>query len=98
MHFPYQRCRRLIASGCIPDRAGQPTQIQVHISLDDLLRRMGADTGRPPGEDNTDKIRPVLPGPAAMSGDECDATIVPIVSGRVDHDLLDQLTAKLTGA
>ncbi len=31
-----------------------------------------------------------------MPGDECDATIIPMVTGRVDHDLLDQLTALLT--
>jgi len=88
-----EACRRLIASGCIPDRAGQPTQIQLHISLDDLLRRMGADSPHP---GDTDPDRPVLPGPAAMPGDECDATIVPVVTGRVDHDLLDKLTAQLT--
>src|SRR5262249_21215345 len=34
--------------------------------------------------------------PAATPGDICDATIVPIVTGRVDHDLLDKLTAQLT--
>src|ERR1700678_4129065 len=32
--------RRLIASGCLPDRAGQPTQIQVHITLEELIRRL----------------------------------------------------------
>jgi len=39
-------------------------------------------------------------GPAATPGDACDATIVPILTGRVDHDLLDKLTATLaaTGA
>ncbi len=87
-----EACRRLIASGGLPDRAGQPTQIQLHISLDDLLRRMGAGS-QEPGDSDTD--RPVLPGPAAMPGDECDATIVPIVTGRVDHNLLDKLTAQL---
>ncbi|HXS61392.1 MAG TPA: HNH endonuclease signature motif containing protein, partial [Streptosporangiaceae bacterium] len=35
-------------------------------------------------------------GPAATPGDACDATIVPILTGRVDHDLLAQLTATLT--
>jgi hypothetical protein len=76
------------------------------MSLDDLLRRMGADSpqpdhaspGRPPRPDHSDAHRPVLPGPAAMPGDECDATIVPIVTGRVDHDLLGKLTAQLTSA
>ena len=40
MHFRDQPSRRLIASGCVPDRAGQPTQIQLHISLEELTRRL----------------------------------------------------------
>ncbi len=88
-----EACRRLIASQCLPDRAGQPTQIQLHMSLDDLLRRMEAS-----GETAAGGDRPVLPGPAAMPGDECDATIIPVVTGRVDYDLLDRLTAQLTGS
>ncbi len=39
---------------------------------------------------------PALPGTAAMPGDECDATIIPMVTGHLDHDLLDRLTALLT--
>src|SRR5215470_6515731 len=31
-----EACRRLIAAGCVPDRAGQPTQIQLGIGLDQL--------------------------------------------------------------
>ena len=38
-----------------------------------------------------------MPWPAAGPGEECDATVVPVVTGRVDHDLLDKLTACLTG-
>src|SRR5215472_9411831 len=37
-----EACRRLVAAGGLPDRAGQSTQIQVHIGLGDLLCRMGA--------------------------------------------------------
>jgi hypothetical protein len=91
-------CRRLIASGCLPDRAGQPTQIQLHLTLDELLRRLqgiepdgcglagaGQDGGGP------------APGwPSARPGDECDAAIVPIVTGNLDQDLLDKLTEALT--
>ncbi len=36
-----EACRRIVAAGMVPDRAGQPTQIQLHMSLDDLLRRTG---------------------------------------------------------
>src|SRR3984885_2127315 len=37
-----EACRRLIASGGVPDRAGQPTQIQVHMTLDQLRGLDGA--------------------------------------------------------
>ncbi len=167
----------------VPDRAGQPTQIQLHISLDDLLARSGDPasgtgpdaglagdpgqrgnrgpaSGQPasgepgsglpasgqPGRDQAgpggagggapgssasgggaagggaaggpggwwqgagwrDRLRPrltpdgtaapaaALPGAAAMPGDECDATIIPVVTGHIDHDLLDRLASLLT--
>jgi hypothetical protein len=35
------------------------------------------------------------PGPAAPPGAECDATIVPVVTGHVDPDVLDRLAAAL---
>jgi hypothetical protein len=172
MHYYDQPCRRLIASGCLPDRAGQPTKIQLHLGLDELNRLHQAsqpgsgpaDGDQPsPGTGHTrtqpaqgqadalatrDTTGPAdtglfgpaalpgdaslaghgtgpadagtfgpaaLPGdgslsghgtgpadagsfgPAASPGDACDATIVPIVSGRVDQDLLDRLAAKLAG-
>ena len=65
-------CRRLIASGCLPDRAGQPTQIVVHASLDRLRGLPGADAAE------------AAWGAAAAPGDECDAAIVPVVTGHVD--------------
>ena len=34
--------RRLIAAGCLPERAGQPTQIQLHLTLDQLRGLPGA--------------------------------------------------------
>jgi hypothetical protein len=94
-------CRRLIASGCLPDRAGQPTKIQLHISLEELARQNQIH----PSDDSTavgnrPKTESGQAGPfwpAARPGDACDATIVPIVTGRVDPDLLDRLAAKLAG-
>ena len=106
-----EACRRLVGSGCVPDRAGQPTQIQLHLTLEDLLRR----TGTGPAQDTQDdrsweqRMRPRLtpdaapvpdpaPGwPVAAPGEECDAAIVPIVTGCLDHDLVARLTAALTG-
>lgn len=70
--------RRLIASGCLPDRAGQSTQIQLQMTLQDLL-----------GDGGSEPAATWLPG--AMAGDDCDASIAPVVTGRVDYDLLDRL-------
>ncbi len=89
-------CRRLIASGCLPDRAGQPTRIQLQMTLDDLMRLN--ETGDSPATEPGDRPRgtATIQGPAATPGDAFDATIIPIVTGHIDHDLLDQLTARLT--
>ncbi|MFI5066416.1 MAG: DUF222 domain-containing protein [Streptosporangiales bacterium] len=37
-----EACRRLIGSRCLPERAGQPTQIQLHLTLDQLRGMPGA--------------------------------------------------------
>ncbi len=81
-----EACRRLIASGCLPDRAGQPTQIQLHMTLDQLR---GLDT------DGSGEAAWAARGAAAGPGAECDASIVPVVSGHVDPDVLDRLAATL---
>ncbi len=83
-----EACRRLAAAGNLPDRAGQPTRIQLHITLDELIRRI-QDAGGPAGDG--------VPGwPAAAPGYDCDASIAPVVTGRVDHDLLDRLARRLS--
>ena len=41
-----EACRRLLAAGTLPDRAGQPVQLQLHLSLDQLLNGIGTP-GRP---------------------------------------------------
>jgi hypothetical protein len=87
-----EACRRLIASNCLPDRAGQPTRIQLHMTLDDLIRLNEASAG--PGGEGT-RGTGTIHGPTASPGDACDATIVPIVTGHIDHDLLGKLTATL---
>ena len=127
-------CRRLLAACTLPDRAGQPTKIQLHITLSDFLNHPAGNGSRaghgspagddgPPGYGNQSGDRPgdairreylarILglrafdltgpapdgwtgPGPLATPGDLCDATIIPIVTGYVDHELLDQLAADL---
>ena len=102
-------CRRLIASNNLPDRAGQPTKIQLHIGLEELTRRLTGTAAHDnsTGPDLASRLWPrltpdnaspppdLVPWPAAAPGYECDATIIPVVTGRVDHDLLDKLTAQL---
>jgi Domain of unknown function (DUF222) len=91
-----EACRRLIASGGLPDRAGQPTQIQLHMSLDELMRLTGSGAPDPQADGfGSAAAADWRPGPAAGPGAACDATIVPVVTGRVDPVLLDQLAARL---
>src|ERR1700735_3189702 len=83
MQLTCQRCRRLIASGGLPDRAGQPTQMMLHMGLGRLRDLPGADAAE------------AAWGAGAALGDECDASIVPVVTGHVDPDILDRLAAAL---
>jgi hypothetical protein len=78
-------CRRLIGSGCLPDRAGQPTQILLHMDLDRLRGLPGAP-----------EAEAAWAGQAtAGPGDDCDAQIVPVVTGRTDPGVLERLAAAL---
>jgi Domain of unknown function (DUF222) len=79
-----EACRRLVASGGLPDRAGQPTRIMLHMSLDQLRGLPGAT-----------QAESAWPGPVAGPGADCDAAIVPVVTGRVDPVVLDRLAAAL---
>ena len=78
-----EACRRLIASGGLPDRAGQPTQLVVHMGLDRLRGLSGADAAESAW------------GAPAAPGDECDASVVPVVTGHIDPDVLERLCAAL---
>ena len=78
-------CRRLIGSGCLPERAGQPAQIVLHMDLDRLRGMPGA------AEAEAAWAGQATAGP----GDDCDAQIVPVVTGRIDPDVLDRLAAAL---
>ncbi|HEX9064047.1 MAG TPA: DUF222 domain-containing protein [Streptosporangiaceae bacterium] len=95
-----EACRRLLGSGCLPDRAGQPVQLQLHQTLDDFLHGHGHPG---PGDGNgrgtggpAEGPEPGWPGTApAGPGDDCDAAVAPIVTGRIDFDLLDRLAARM---
>ncbi len=66
MQNRHQPCWRLIAAGGLPDRAGQPTQIFLHMTLDDLLRQQAPAGGSAPDRSRPDSSRQgrfVRPGP-----------------------------------
>jgi Domain of unknown function (DUF222)/HNH endonuclease len=87
-----EACRRLIRAGMVPERAGQPTQILVHLTLAQLRGLPGASAT----EDAWAAARVSQPGwvtdPEAGAA-LCDATVVPVVTGHVDQAALDRLTA-----
>jgi hypothetical protein len=78
-------CRRLIGSGCLPERGGQPTQIVLHMDLGRLRGLPGASGAEAAWAGQA----------SAGPGDDCDAQIVPVVTGRADPDVLDRLAAML---
>jgi len=99
-----EACRRLIRSGMLPGRAGQPTQVLVHMTLGQLRGIHGAAAGTPgawAAEDAWAAARASQPGwvtgPDAGTA-ACDATVVPIVTGHVDGAALDQLTEMFLSA
>ena len=84
-----EACRRLIASGCLPERAGQPVQIVLHMTLAQLL-----------GQTDFDKALAAWIGANAVPappGAECDAAIVPIVTATIDPDVLTDLVDRYPG-
>ena len=90
--------RRLVASGLLPERAGQPVKVWAHISLADLLRLDGSSALQ---EEWTAQVRAQWAGHRAaasesgsdggawLDGDAaeaiaCDAAMAPIVTGDVN--------------
>ena len=70
-------CRRLIASGCLPDRAGQAVQIQLHMSLNDLLGRDGIRPGARDGIRPGDRRDPGVPASSSDRAPACGAAPEP---------------------
>jgi hypothetical protein len=87
-----EACRRLIASNCLPDRAGQPVQIQLSMTLQDMLARLGY-TASPLDQDGASGISDL---PQVWPGAECDAQVAPVVIGRVDMDALNRVAGPVT--
>jgi len=84
-----EACRLLIASGCLPKRAGQPVQIQLSMTLSQLL-------GLPEADPAT-AAEIIANGTPVPPGADCDAAITPIVTGTIDYDLLDKLAGRYPG-
>jgi len=82
-----EACRRLIASDGLPGRAGQPVQIQLNMTLSQLAGQ--------PEADQEAAAWIAAHGTPAPPGADCDAKIVPIVTGSIDEDVLDRLAAGL---
>ena len=97
--------RRLVASGLLPERAGQPVKAWVHISLADLLLLDGDSALQ---EQWTAQVRERWAarrafasetgseGGAWLDGDAaeavaCDAAMAPLVTGDVNVDALEDL-------
>ena len=84
-------CQRLIASGMLPERGGQPTQALVHITLAQLRSLPGASEAEAAWRAAAAaREHGWLTGPDADAA-ACDATIAPVVTGHVNAEALDRL-------
>jgi hypothetical protein len=85
-----EACRRLIRAGMVPGRAGQPTQVLVHMTLSQLRGLPGASAAEGAWAAARASQPGWVTGPEADAA-ACDATVVPVVTGHVDHTALDRL-------
>jgi len=89
-----EACRRLISGG-LPDTAGQPTQVQLHMTLDQLRGLPGAPglersfaAARAAGDGTAGWVY----SRAAAEGYGCDAQLIPVVTGHLDSATLEAVT------
>jgi Domain of unknown function (DUF222)/HNH endonuclease len=100
-----EACRRLVAAGLLPERAGQPIHVTAHIHVKDLR---DLDVGSELQRQWTENVRAQwaaaraaasaggsdgaawLEGEAA-EGFACDASVTPVVFGTVNIGVLEQL-------
>src|SRR5450755_2183947 len=96
-----EACRRLAGAGCLPDRAGQPTQVQLSMSLAQLRSlpgAAGAERAWAAGRATGDGDPGWASSPAAARAYACDAQLAPMVTGHVDRAALARLTAEFVAA
>jgi Domain of unknown function (DUF222) len=86
-----EACRRLIAAGLLPGRAGQSRQLMVHITLAQLLGMPGAGPAEAAWAAAAVQEHGWLAGAEADAA-RCDSTVVPVVTGHLDPGALDSLT------
>jgi hypothetical protein len=100
-----EACRRLVAAGLLPERAGQPVKVTAHIQLRDLT---DLDIGSRLQREWTERVRGQWAaaraaasfgggdGAAWLDGDAaegfaCDASVTPVVLGTVDPGVIEDL-------
>jgi len=100
-----EACRRLVAAGLLPERAGQPVRVTAHIDLSDLI---DLDIGSKLQEKWTERVRErwaAARAAASVGGSDgaawlegkgangfaCDASVTPVVFGTVNPGVLDDL-------
>jgi hypothetical protein len=91
-----EAARRLIGGG-LPDTAGQPTQVQLHVTLDqlrDLPGAAAAERAWAAARAAADGTPGWVYGRAAAEGYACDAQLVPVVTGHLDPAALDAVTER----
>jgi hypothetical protein len=81
-----EACIRLIGSGMLPQRAGQPVHLQLQITLRQLREMAGASGAEAAWADRASGLTD-----AEARALACDATIFPTVMGTVDEEALDDL-------
>jgi hypothetical protein len=86
-----EACRRLVASGMLPARAGQPGRAYLHITLAQLRDLPGASQAEAAWAAARASQPGWLTGPAADAA-ACDATLAPVVTGCIDWAAVDRLT------
>jgi uncharacterized protein DUF222/HNH endonuclease len=86
-----EACRRLIRAGLVPNRAGQPTQIMVHLTLAQVRGAPGASAAEAAWAATRASQPGWLTGPEAEAA-LCDATVIPVVTGHVAGAALDRFT------
>jgi len=99
--------RRLVASGLLPERAGQPVKVWAHVSLTELRAMDGGSVlqgewiAAVRGKWAAHRAAASVTGSDGASwldGDaaravSCDASVIPVVTGEVDPGVLDDLVA-----